>query len=83
MEAKHDALEKRVDEHDLKFKEVEESLHQGNDKFREQKDVNTIFIQCMLCFIDFERGYCAHTGYDETEDLDDAKETLQKFLASK
>lgn len=83
LEKKHEELEKRVDEHDMKFKEVEESLHQGNDKFREQKDLNEVFINCMLAFIDFERAYCAHTGYDDTEDLERARETLQKYLARK
>ena len=36
LEEKHKALEKRVDEHDVKIKEVESSLKQGNDKFRKQ-----------------------------------------------
>ena len=83
LEAKQEELKKRVDEHDVKLKEVEESLHQGNDKFRAQKDLNEVFINCMLAFIDFEMAYCAHTGYDDTEDLDRAKETLQKYLARK
>lgn len=83
LEIKHEELKKRVDEHDVKLKEVEDSLHQGNDKFRSQKDLNEVFINCMLAFIDFEMAYCAHTGYTDTEDLDKAKETLQKYLARK
>ena len=35
LEEKHEELKKRVDEHDVKIREVEKSLHQGNDKFRE------------------------------------------------
>lgn len=81
LEAKHEALKKRVDEHDLRFKEVEESLHQGNDKFRKQNELNEVFINCMLAFIDFELSYCAHTGYTDTEDMDNAKDTLRKYLA--
>lgn len=83
LEAKHEELKKRVDEHDVKLKEHEESLHQGNDRFRQQKDLDEVFINCMLAFIDFERAYCAHTGYDDTEDLERARETLQKYLARK
>lgn len=83
LETKHEELKKRVDEHDVKLKEVEESLHHGNDKFRAQKDLNEVFINCMLAFIDFERAYCTHTGYEDTEDLDRARETLQKYLARK
>jgi len=83
LEAKHEELKKRVEEHDVKLKEVEESLHLGNDRFRQQKDLDEVFINCMLAFIDFERAYCAHTGYDETEDLERARETLQRYLARK
>ena len=83
LEKKHDELEKRVDEHDVKIKEIHESLDRGNDSFRSQKDLNEVFIRCMLAFIDFERAYCAHTGYDDTEDLENARDTLQKYLARK
>lgn len=83
LETKHEELKKRVDAHDVKFKEVEESLHHGNDKFRNQKDLNEVFINCMLAFVDFERAYCAHTGYEDTDDLDRAKEVLQNYLARK
>ena len=83
LEKKHEALEKRVEEHDVRLKEIDDSLHHGNDKFRDQKDLNEVFINCMLAFIDFERAYCAHTGYEDTEDLDKARDTLQKFLARK
>ena len=83
LENKHEELKKRVDEHDVKIKEIHESLDHGNDKFRDQKDLNEVFINCMLAFIDFERAYCAHTGYDDSEDLERARETLQKYLARK
>lgn len=83
LEGKHEELKKRVDEHDLRFKEVQESLHQGNDKFRQQADINEVFINCMLAFIDFEMAYCSHTGYEDTSDLDNAKNTLRKYLAKR
>ena len=83
LETKHEELKKRVDEHDIKFKEVEESLHHGNDKFRQQADINEVFINCMLAFIDFEMAYCTATGYKDIEDLDNAKQTLRKYLAKR
>lgn len=83
LEQRHEELKKRVDEHDVKFKEVEESLHQGNDKFRKQGDLNEVFINCMLAFIDFEMAYCSTTGYKDIEDLETAKSTLRKYLARK
>ena len=83
LEKRHEDLEKRVDEHDVKFKEVEESLHQGNDKFRKQADLNEVFINCMLAFIDFEMAYCSATDYRDTDDLKTAKSTLRKYLAGK
>lgn len=83
LETKHEELKKRVDEHDVKFKEVEDSLHQGNDKFRKQADINEVFINCMLAFIDFEMAYCSSTDYKDIEDLKTAKATLRKYLAGK
>lgn len=83
LEAKHEELKKRVDEHDVKLKEHEDSLRLGNDQFRKQSELNEVFINCMLAFIDFELSYCSHTGYEDTEDIDNAKRTLREYLAKK
>ncbi len=83
LETKHEELVKRVDAHDVKLKEVEESLHQGNDRFRKQADLNEVFINCMLAFIDFEMAYCSTTNYKDIDDLKTAKATLRKYLAGK
>lgn len=81
LEARVQVVEKRLDEHDLKFKDIDNRLHEGNDNFREQKELNTVFINCMLAFIDFEMAYCSATGYKEIEDLTNAKKTLREYLA--
>lgn len=77
----HDTLEERVSVLEVKQKETEQKLFQGNDRFRNQEDTNEVFINCMLAFIDFELSYCSHTDYKYTEDLDKAKDTLRKHLA--
>lgn len=77
----HDTLEERVNILELKQKETDQKLHQGNDRFKRQDDTNEVFINCMLAFIDFELSYCSHTDYKYTEDLDKAKDTLRKHLA--
>lgn len=74
-------LERRVDAHDLKFKEIDNQLDEGSDNFKEQKEFNEIFINCMLAFIDFEMAYCAATEYKDIEDLKNAKRTLRAYLA--
>ena len=83
LESKHEELKRRVDEHDVKFKEVEESLHHGNDKFREQKEINGVFKSVMLSFVNYEIAYCIHTGYEYTEDLYKAKKELEEYLTDK
>lgn len=83
LEQRHEELKKQVEEQGVQLKEVKESLHQGNDKFRKQADLNEVFINCMLAFIDFEMAYCSSTGYKDTEDLETAKSTLRKYLARK
>ncbi|MBO7715381.1 MAG: hypothetical protein J6S85_17595 [Methanobrevibacter sp.] len=81
IERPHDNLESRVIALELKQKETDQKLHQGNDRFKKQDDTNEVFINCMLAFIDFELSYCSHTDYKYTEDLDKAKDTLRKHLA--
>lgn len=83
LEARVQVVEKRADEHDLKFKELDNRLHEGNDNFREQKELNTVFINCMLAFIDFEIAFCAHTNYSDTGDLLRAKKSLQQYLSNR
>lgn len=79
----HSTLEEKVNEHDLKIKAIENSLLQGNDRFREQETTNEVMQSCMLALIDFELAYCIHTSYEDTEDLMRAKNELRKHLASK
>ena len=81
IEKPHDTLEARVIALELKQKETDQKLHQGNDRFKKQDDTNEVFINCMLAFIDFELSYCSHTDYKYTEDLDKAKDTLRRHLA--
>lgn len=83
LETRHEALEKRVDEHEIKIKEVEKSLKQGNDKFRKQEDTNATFKSVMLSFINFELAYCSNTGYEDNQDLLDAKRELNEYLTGK
>lgn len=77
------AIEKRVDRNDLKLLEIEKSLDSSHEKHRNQKEINTVFINCMLAFIDFEIAFCQHTNYEHTEDLVKAKQTLQEYLSNK
>ena len=83
LEEKHEALAKRVDKHDQKIEDIEESLLKGNDKFREQEETNATFKSVMLSFINFEIAYCIHTGYEHTEDLILAKKELESYLSGK
>lgn len=79
----HNTLEDKVNAHEVKIKEIETALLQGNDRFREQETTNEVMQSCMLALIDFELAYCIHTSYEDTEDLMRAKTELRKHLASK
>lgn len=76
-------VKQKLTEHDLIIKEIKQSLDSSHEKHREQKDFNTVFVNCMLAFIDFEMAYCAHTNYEYSEDLEKAKKVLQEYLAKK
>lgn len=83
LEEKHEELAKRVDRQDIRLDDIEESLLKGNDKFRNQEETNATFKSVMLSFINFEIAYCIHTGYDNNEDLINAKRELENYLSGK
>lgn len=79
----HNSLEERVKELEVKYDDMKDSLYKGNDRFREQKALNEVFVNCMLAFIDFEITFCQHSGYEYSSDLMRAKKILQEYLARK
>lgn len=79
----HNNLEDRVKTLEVKVTEVTDSLLKGNDRFRDQKALNEVFVNCMLAFIDFEIAFCQHSGYEYSSDLMRAKKILQEYLARK
>lgn len=79
----HDSLESRVSVLEVKQKEVEQSLHQGNDRFREQHDVNEVIIHSTLALIEFEMQYCLTEHKQMSAGLEKAKEDLNHFLSKR
>ena len=83
LEQRHDELEKKVEKHDLRLDDIEESLLKGNDRFRDQEETNATFKSVMLAFVNFEIAYCRNTGYEDNQDLLDAKTELSEYLTGK
>lgn len=83
MNKPHSSLEGRITELEVKQKEVENALHQGNDRFRDQESTNEVMQSCMLALIDFELAYCINTSYEDTDDLMQAKKELRSHLSRK
>ncbi len=73
-------LEERITALEVKQKETEQSLKEGNDRFRHQDRTNVTFKSVMLSFINFEIAYCMHTGYEHNQDLLNAKKELEEYL---
>lgn len=74
-------LESRVAALENKMSEVEDSLHQGNDKFRDQTVTNEVLQRCLLALVEFEIQYCIARGIEITDELRKAKEELHNYLA--
>lgn len=77
-----ESLEKRVTNLEVKMSEHDDSLKQGNDRFRKQKKTNATFKTVMLAFVNFEIAYCQGTDYKHTEELMKAKAELERYLTS-
>lgn len=79
----HDTLEILVKEHDVKIKEIEKTLLQGNDRFREQDDTNEVLIRSVFALLEFEVHYCETEQKPITKNLEKAKDDLHDYLAKK
>lgn len=79
----HDTLEQRVISIETEVKDIKESLHQGNDRFRNQEDTNEVLIHSVLALIEFEIQYCLTEHKEMSKDLEKAKEDLHNYLARK
>ena len=79
----HNTLEGRVTMLEVKQREVEQSLHQGNDRFREQHDINEVIIRSTLALIEFEMQYCIAEHKPMSAGLEKAKDDLNHFLSKR
>lgn len=83
-------LEARVLELEVLLKEVKESLLKGNDKFRSydakfetQEKANEVMLHSLMALIAFEIEYCLTEHKMPSDDLKQAKDNLNLFLARK
>lgn len=87
MSARITALENEI--RDLKaainveIKEIKDSLHKGNDNFREQDATNEVLIHAVLALIEFEIQYCLLEHKDMSDGLKQAKKDLNDFLGKR
>lgn len=80
------ALEDRVDKIEnaveIKQNDIEQQLRQGNDKFRSISKVLEVILTCVLALVNFEVHYCESEHKDISEDLEDARKSLNRCLTS-
>lgn len=67
----------------VEIKEIKDSLHKGNDNFREQDATNEVLIHSVLALIEFEMQYCLVEHKDMSEGLKQAKKDLNDFLGKR
>lgn len=79
--ALEDKVEKLDNEVDLRQRDIEQQLRQGNDKFRSISNILEVLLTCTLALINFEVHYCESEHKDISEDLEDARKVLNKCLA--
>lgn len=79
--ALEDKVEKLENGADLRQKDIEQQLRQGNDRFRSISNVLEVLLTCTLALINFEVHYCESEHKDISEDLEDARKILNKMLA--
>lgn len=85
LEERVSALEERMEkaetEADLRQKEIEQQLRQGNDKFRSIGNFLEVLLTCTLALINWEVHYCESEHKEISSDLEDARKALNKCLS--
>ena len=77
----HDTMEQRLTNLEVKVDEIEDSLKQGNDRFRELNATSEVLINSTLALIEFEIQYCLTENKPISNGLEKAKGDLNRFLA--
>lgn len=79
-------LEKRVDDMESianqRQKDIEQQLRQGNDKFRTLGKMLEVVVTCIVALLDWEVHYCETEHKEISDDLVDAKKSLNKCLSN-
>lgn len=85
LESRINTLEEKVKDleskTDLRHKDFEQQLRQGNDKFRAIEKFIEILLTCSLALINFEVNYCTTEHKEISGDLEEARKALNKCLS--
>lgn len=85
LENRITTLEKKMDEletkSEIRYKDFEQQLRKGNDKFRSIEKILEVLLTCSLALINFEVHYCETEHKEISEDLEDARKVLNKCLS--
>ena len=85
IEERLDAVEKKIEkletETNLREKDIEQQLRQGNDKFRTHENIIEVLLTCTLALINFEVHYCESEHKSISQDLEEARKDLNKCLS--
>ena len=65
------------------MKNINGSLHEGNDNFRDIFAALKVVIHSVMALLEFEMQYCLTEHKEMNDGLKDAKKDLDKFLAEK
>lgn len=76
-------LQKKVDEHDCKIKELELAQDHNSDNFKAQDDTNEVLIRSVFALLEFEVHYCETEQKPISKNLEKAKDDLHDYLAKK
>lgn len=76
-------LEEKVLELEVTIKNIQTSLLQGNDKFRENDRAIEAMLRSIIALTEFEIEYCLTEHKQPSKGLIDAKENLNAFMTGK
>ena len=79
----HNTLDQRVTALETEVNDIKQSLHQGNDNFKEIFNALKVLIHSVMALLEFEMQYCLSEHKEMSDGLKDAKKDLEDFLREK
>lgn len=79
----HNTLEQKVNEHEMRLKEIERLLYESKNRFQELGTTDEVLVSSVLALIEYQIQCCITENKAPSKELEKARENLHSYLAKR